>query len=663
MPSAKIYGDNKLPDIFDNGFLKIKTARGAGLDDGDMERLDRGFVKTILPYTAQDNYDRVKKPRDFTAVIMENDFLKAVILPEIGGRIWSLYDKKRGKELLFKNPVFQPCNFAIRNAWAAGGIEYNVGMCGHSVFTSSTVFCDINSYKNGRETVVLYEYERKRGIVWSVELCLPDDSPALLARVTAENTENQEKLMYWWTNIAVTDETGKRTLAPCDKVYFTNYEDGVHSLGLTDIGDKSVNATYADQNGRSRDYFYKIPDNKDKWLVSADKDGRGMAHTSTDLLKGRKLFLWGTNVGGRNWSEFLSDKGLYYTEIQAGLTYFQCDHITMPANSAWEWTEAYAPFAGDPALIHSKDIQTAQKEAERGLVMNAARIKALDVFGELTAANRTGAQSVTVGSPWGRIENRIREKRGLNSISAKAPFPAVKNDAAAKEWLHLIEKGRFGSEDVILPPESFMTGAYVTELLIKAAADGGGAYTHLQLGTALFEAERYGEALAAWERSMELKPNAWAARNIARLKNHFGDADGACFFMLKAVNINPEYRPLIIDCARLFNEAQRYGDWIRIYEGLNPRLRSAGRIRHLAAIAYLGLDMLDKAEGLIDGGLVIEDLQEGELSLEKLWEELHVKKIMRETGITKTEDALKIAREKYPLPKALNFGMNIKERL
>jgi len=170
MPAAAVYECSGLPDIYSNGRLKRESFVGGGnIEESLAENLGKGFVKTILPYAMQDNYDRIKRPRKFISVTLENDYLKAVILPEVGGRVWSLYDKKRRRELLFKNPVFQPCNFGLRGAWTAGGIEFNIGMMGHCVHTSDTVFCTLNKYKDGRETVKIYEYERIRGVAWSIE--------------------------------------------------------------------------------------------------------------------------------------------------------------------------------------------------------------------------------------------------------------------------------------------------------------------------------------------------------------------------------------------------------------------------------------------------------------------------------------------------------------
>ena len=93
----------------------------------------------VLPYRMQDGYGRTRQPISLKSIVLENEFLRAVFLPEVGGRLYSLW-KPVERELLHCNPVFQPANLAIRNAWFSGGIEWNIGQFGHTFTTCSPVF-------------------------------------------------------------------------------------------------------------------------------------------------------------------------------------------------------------------------------------------------------------------------------------------------------------------------------------------------------------------------------------------------------------------------------------------------------------------------------------------------------------------------------------------
>jgi hypothetical protein len=79
---------------------------------------------------------------------------------ELGGRLISLYDKKSERELLHRNPVFQPANLAIRNAWFSGGIDWNIGQFGHT-FTTCAHFTAL-SRGDDEPGLRFYEYERSR---------------------------------------------------------------------------------------------------------------------------------------------------------------------------------------------------------------------------------------------------------------------------------------------------------------------------------------------------------------------------------------------------------------------------------------------------------------------------------------------------------------------
>ncbi len=95
----------------------------------------------ILPYTKQDRYGRRRERMHIPSVVLENEMLKAVFFHGFGARLGSLVSKKDGRELVYRNDVFQPANLAIRNAWFSGGIEWNVGQYGHAFSTCSPVFC------------------------------------------------------------------------------------------------------------------------------------------------------------------------------------------------------------------------------------------------------------------------------------------------------------------------------------------------------------------------------------------------------------------------------------------------------------------------------------------------------------------------------------------
>ena len=137
--AANLGAENPLP-----GFRDPKHDMSVPID-ASVPAEDRRYLGwevgyRVLPYRIQDGYDRDKKPRTFHGLVLENEILKATFLPELGGRLVSLVHKPTHRELLDCNPVFQPANLAIRNAWFSGGIEWNASHFGHHFLTCSPVF-------------------------------------------------------------------------------------------------------------------------------------------------------------------------------------------------------------------------------------------------------------------------------------------------------------------------------------------------------------------------------------------------------------------------------------------------------------------------------------------------------------------------------------------
>ena len=65
----------------------------ASFHEEDKENLGWGFPPSILPYRLQDGFNRDRRPRAFQAAVLENEHLRAVFLPELGGHLWSLVSK------------------------------------------------------------------------------------------------------------------------------------------------------------------------------------------------------------------------------------------------------------------------------------------------------------------------------------------------------------------------------------------------------------------------------------------------------------------------------------------------------------------------------------------------------------------------------------------
>ncbi|SWB10249.1 putative transferase [Klebsiella pneumoniae] len=72
------------------------------------KRVYQGSSGSVYPYGVIDTLTGEREMRDYQAVWMENDFLRVMLLPELGGRIHRAYDKVKQRDFVYYNEVVKP---------------------------------------------------------------------------------------------------------------------------------------------------------------------------------------------------------------------------------------------------------------------------------------------------------------------------------------------------------------------------------------------------------------------------------------------------------------------------------------------------------------------------------------------------------------------------
>ncbi len=656
--AADLGPENCMPDIGNNDYIQEKFNMTDRVTPEDAANIGKGMIRTLIPYTIQDGYDRRRRPRTFKAAILENDILRAVFLPELGGRLWSLYHKGLERELLYRNPVFQPANLALRNAWFSGGVEWNISVRGHTPFTCSPLYACRMEGPEGEPVLRMYEFERIRGVTYSMEFSLPEGSPVLYAQITIENTAPDPVYMYWWSNMAVPETDTTRVIVPAEQALKNFYgTQGVliDCIGVPHPHPSAPDCTYPRNALCANDYFFRIPDEGAKWIAAVEGDGRGLLQFSTPELKGRKLFLWGRGRGGRNWSRWLAGEPAPYIEIQAGLARTQFEHFLMEGSSAITWVEGYTAAECAPDRLFGSLPEAAEAVEEflrtRKLPDDAMRAK----FDGLKPL-----EYLQYGSGWGCVENALRARCGAAPLSAKVDFP---REAAGEEeamWLHFLQTGLLPDRDLTVPPASFQSDPRWLPLYrAQINAGQGNAYLHLQYGVTLYACERIEEAREAFRRSMDLAPNAWACRNLAMLaRNVDREPQQAADLMETAVSLNHSCRGLMVDCAQTLLQARRFEKWTEIFDAMGEDMRRDSRLQLYKAMALLELQRFQEAAAIIHKDFLLCDIKEGEISLSRIWEQIYGGLLRQQTGLEDQGELDRLLKERYPLPADLDFQMD-----
>ena len=274
-----------VPDLL--GELILQNHLTFRLDEDDEIYEGYGRRGNAYPYRQHNGYIRELCEKQVQTAVLENQYLRAVFLTEYGGRLWELWDRESGRNLLYTNDVIRFSNLAVRNAWFSGGVEWNIGIIGHNPFTTQPLYVSKTQDHLGNPVLRMYEYERIRGTTYQMDFWLEEGSRLLNCRMRIVNESAEVIPMYWWSNIAVPEYNGGRVIVPAQNA-FTYGEGMVYKVGLPEVN--GIDVSNYKQIPKSVDYFFDIPEESPKYIANVDETGYGLLQMSTKRLRSRKLF-------------------------------------------------------------------------------------------------------------------------------------------------------------------------------------------------------------------------------------------------------------------------------------------------------------------------------------------------------------------------------------
>ncbi|MFH8842325.1 DUF5107 domain-containing protein [Streptomyces sp. NPDC017868] len=625
LPVAPLGPDNPLPA------LRAPAGAGAHAVDArtlaelprDMARgMGRAPLRSLLPAPVRDGYGRERTPADLDTIVIENDRLRVTVLPGLGGRVHSLHHKPTGRELLYRNPVLQPAAFALNGAWFSGGIEWNIGATGHTTLSCSPLHAATVRAPDGGPMLRLWEWERLRDLPFQVDLWLPEDSDFLYVGVRVRNPHERTAPAYWWSNTAVPEE--RRVLAPADAAWHHGYERGLDRLPVP-VTEDGTDRSYPLNGAHAADFFYDLPEERRRWIAALDADGHGLVQTSTDALRGRKLFLWGTGRGGRRWQEWLTEPGTPgYAEIQAGLARTQLEHLELAGEGEFSWLEAYGPLAADPAAALGDDWAAARADVEHRLeaALPRAAVDAAYTAWREGAADAEPETVLAAGSGWGALE----VLRGGYALPG-TPFPESTLGPEQEPWRELLRTGVLPPPAKGAGPGAPLVAAPWRDMLETAPADPS---TEYHLGIAQWHAGDRAQAVRSWERGLRRAEVRWPllyclavadcedghpARAAERFAEAFDDHEAHDAGEAVAAALGREATAALLATGRA-------GQAREVWARLPDEVRDRGAFRLLELRILLAEGRTGEARAVFDAGFEVADLREGAEILGEVWAEL-----------------------------------------
>ncbi|MFQ3561477.1 DUF5107 domain-containing protein [Streptomyces gramineus] len=611
LPAAELGPDNPLPPLRPLDETHRVDERDRDDLPADMARqLGHEPLRSLLPVRIRDGYGRTRAPRALAALVIENDRLRATVLPGLGGRVASLVHLPTGRELLHRNPVFQPANFALNGAWFAGGIEWNIGATGHTTLSCAPLHAALVPAPDGGVMLRLWEWERLRDLPFQVDLWLPDGSDFLYAGVRVRNPHEHPAPLYWWSNTAVPAD--HRVVVPAAQAWEFGPERRLRRVPVP---------SHDAQHPYATDHFYDLPDGRRRWIAALDAAGHGLAQVSTDVLRGRKRFVWGTGDGGRRWQEWLGGPGTGgYLEIQAGLARTQLEHVRLDARSEISWLEAYGPLSTAP--------QASPETVEERLAHALPRTTLDAAYAAWqSCADTAPGDLLATGSGWGALEV-LRTDLKLPGT----PFAESTLGEDQAPWRELLRTGTLPEPRRVRPPGPTLVAPHWRDMLETAPAT---PHTEYHLGVAQWHAGDRAQAVRSWERALPLAPSLWPLlrclavadqesghheRAAERYADAFDDLcrerrdDGEAWTAAAAALGREALEALL--------RAGRAADARTAWEALPPATRGRGRFRLLEAELLLAEGRRAAARAVFADGFEVADLREGDDVLGRLWQRL-----------------------------------------
>lgn len=299
-----------------------------------------GNRSAVYPYSTLDDLTDTRELRAYKAVYLENEYLKAIVLPELGGRLYSLYDKVGKHEVLYRNNVVKYGLVALRGAWISGGIEFNFPN-GHTTDTVSRVSCRLLQGADGSATVVVGDVDEVSEMHWEVALTLRPDQARLEQQMTLFNNTSTTKLHWYWANAAVPAADDMQFIYPMRE---TNPHS--HTEIRTYPVWKGVDYSWY-RNVRQPTSLFGLQVHRDFFGAYYHRLDRGVVHVADFReVPGKKIWTWGVAGDGQIWTGLLTDQDGPYNEIQAGRFETQLSQEFMPPRQIEEWKEYWYPVAG-----------------------------------------------------------------------------------------------------------------------------------------------------------------------------------------------------------------------------------------------------------------------------------------------------------------------------
>jgi tetratricopeptide (TPR) repeat protein len=315
------------------------------------KRVYQGSSGTVYPHPVIDKILDEREDKVYQAVFLENEYLKIMILPELGGRIQMALDKTNNYHFVYYNRVIKPALVGLTGPWISGGIEFNWPQHHRPSTFNPVDFC-IEEKPDGSKTVWVNEWEQMFHTKGMAGFTLYPGKAYLEIKGKLYNPTPVPQTFLWWANPAVAVDEHYQSVFPPD--VHAVYDHGKRDVSSFPIATGTYyKVDYSPGTDISR--YQNIPVPTSYMAVNSAFDfvggyhhgkGAGILHVANHHISpGKKQWTWGCGEFGQAWDRQLTDEDGPYFELMTGMfTDNQPDFSWIMPNEERDFCQYFMPY-------------------------------------------------------------------------------------------------------------------------------------------------------------------------------------------------------------------------------------------------------------------------------------------------------------------------------
>ncbi|WP_369374766.1 DUF5107 domain-containing protein [Promicromonospora sp. Populi] len=293
--------------------------------------------------------------REWQAVHLENEWLRIVVLPELGGRIHVARERGSGRDFFWTNPVIKPALVGLAGPWVAGGVELNWPQH-HRPATYLPVDVEIEEEPDGAVVVWCSDHDPFTRMKGMHGVRLRPDSAVLELTVRLYNRSELTQSFLWWANVAAKVDDNYQSFFPHDVQFVADHaRRAITAFPHADRPYYGVDYPARAGDGDRLDWYRNIPVPTSYMVLASDEEffggydhagGLGFVHVADRALSpGKKQWTWGNAPFGHAWDANLADDSSHYVELMAGVfTDNQPDFAYLAPGETKVFSQFWYPF-------------------------------------------------------------------------------------------------------------------------------------------------------------------------------------------------------------------------------------------------------------------------------------------------------------------------------